>query len=176
MAYDETIPLSGTTTFGNLYQIIRDHVAALRAFFASGTAPAGHVLVIGNMWYDATNNVYKIYDSASWTDISEWSIEEENIKWNNFSGDATPDVSGMHRLYITGATAIADFDGADIYDGQKIIILAGSSFTVTHAANQLELAGDVDFDMDANDTLTIIYDETDSAGSRWVERKRSDNS
>ena len=68
------------------------------------------------------------------------------------SADATPSVLGGHKFKTAGTTAITDFDDGVV--GQTIKIQADASITVTDNA-AIILAGSVNFDMVADDTLTL---------------------
>ncbi len=62
--YTSTNPASGVTTFGSLYQIIRDHIDAAITNMVGGTAPS--TPSEGWTWYDSTNNVMMAYDGSAW--------------------------------------------------------------------------------------------------------------
>ena len=68
------------------------------------------------------------------------------------STDATPTVAGGKTFITAGTTAITDFDDGVV--GQTIKILAASSITITHGS-PISLAGSVNFNMVAGDTLTL---------------------
>ena len=55
-AYDPLKPISGTTTFGGLYQIIRDHFAAAISRFSGTSFPAGPVQ--GQMCFRTDRGTY----------------------------------------------------------------------------------------------------------------------
>jgi hypothetical protein len=65
--YDEAKPISGTTTFGELYLIIRNHIDAAITNMVGGSAPA--TPDEGMTWYDSTNDRMYVYDGSSWRDI-----------------------------------------------------------------------------------------------------------
>jgi len=85
--------------------------------------------------------------------------------------DATPSVSsgiGKHKAFkLTGTTTITDFDEGAV--GQIITVLASSNITITDGTN-IFLNGSANFDMVAQDTLTLLY-----GGNYWYETARSAN-
>jgi len=66
--YTSTNPADGTTTFGGLYTIIRNHFDACATLFVGGSAPG--TPEEGRPWYDSTNNIFKIYDGSAWRDAA----------------------------------------------------------------------------------------------------------
>ncbi len=82
------------------------------------------------------------------------------------SGDATPSVLHGNTFKTAGTTAITAFDNP--IAGQIIRILAETSITITDGA-ALILNGSANFDMVAEDTLSLLYD-----GSAWREIARND--
>ena len=62
--YTSTNPVSGTTIFGDLYQIIRDHFDACATLFVGASAPGSPSE--GRPWYDSTNDLLKLYDGGNW--------------------------------------------------------------------------------------------------------------
>lgn len=83
---------------------------------------------------------------------------------SSISGDATPDVDEKRLLSISGSTTITDFDSGTT--GQELIILAVSSFQVSHGTG-IKLDGSANFGMTAGDNLSLIYD-----GTQWQETGR----
>ena len=169
--YDATKPVTGGsgTKISELYQIIRDHKSAIGSNFSGNSAPSSGN-VTGRSWFDNINDILKFYDGSGFTDLSEWSAEEQNTKWYTIASASSISVKGVHRAYITGTTTITNL--TDAYDGQEVILLAGNSFTVNHTVSQLELRGSSNLALAANDTLTLIYQ---SEGTYWQEIDRSDN-
>lgn len=67
--FDVTKPISGTTKFSQLYQIIRDHDQANQSHFSGTSAPS--VPVIGQLWEDTANDKLFLYTSASgWSEVA----------------------------------------------------------------------------------------------------------
>jgi len=81
------------------------------------------------------------------------------------SGDATPSVNGGKTFITAGSTAITDFD--DGVDGQLITVRAHGAITLTDSAT-LQLQGDADFVMAADDTVTLA----NIGGTNWYETGR----
>lgn len=84
------------------------------------------------------------------------------------SGDATPSVIGGGVWRTAGTTTITNF--ADGTTGEIIIILAETSITITDGTSIL-LNGSVNFDMTADDTVTLIR----KSDAKWYELSRGDN-
>ena len=80
--YNSTKPESGVTTLGELYQIIRDHIAALVSSFSGTSYPSSPVA--GQLCYRTdlgTNGMLKKYNGATWEDIDyESAINDEVIE------------------------------------------------------------------------------------------------
>lgn len=67
--FDTTKPISGTTKFSELYQIIRDHDQANQSSFSGSTAPG--TPVAGQHWYDTTNEKLYCYTAGSgWAEVA----------------------------------------------------------------------------------------------------------
>jgi hypothetical protein len=81
------------------------------------------------------------------------------------TGDATPTVSTGRTFITAGSTAITDFD--DGVDGQIITVRAHGAITLTDSAN-LQLQGDANFVMAADDTVTLA----NVGGTNWYETGR----
>jgi len=66
--YDNTKPTTGSTTFGELYQILRNHFDACATLFVGASAPSSPEE--GRPWWDSTNKKLKVYDAtaAAWRD------------------------------------------------------------------------------------------------------------
>ncbi len=94
-------------------------------------------------------------------------------EWETFvDGDTTPDISGGSRFKTanTAPTTITDFDNQDP-DGQTIIVLitdANTTIQDASSGSNIRLAGGMDFDFAAYDTLEFEYD-----GADWVEKSRN---
>lgn len=84
------------------------------------------------------------------------------------NGDASPSVLGATFCRTSGTTTITGFDDGVL--GQTITLLADNNITIQQGAN-IKLAGGVDYNMTAFDTLTLV---TYAAGV-WVEVSRSVN-
>jgi hypothetical protein len=72
-------------------------------------------------------------------------------------------------LNVTGTTNIQSPNGASVYVGRVITLLFNGSLTVANGFGCL-LAGAANFNVTANDTLTLISD-----GTNWIEVCRSVN-
>ena len=82
--------------------------------------------------------------------------------------DATPSVMNANVFITTGTTAITMFD--DGTAGQCIIVNATGNITITDGTN-LQLAGNANFAMTSNDTLTLMM----FVQGTWLETARSVN-
>jgi hypothetical protein len=81
------------------------------------------------------------------------------------ASDATPTVATGRTFITAGSTAITDFDNG--VDGQVITVRAHGAITLTDSAN-LQLQGDADFVMAADDTVTLA----NVGGTNWYETGR----
>jgi len=79
--------------------------------------------------------------------------------------DATPSVKHGKTFVTGGVTTITDFD--DGVEGQIITIVSAHTVTITDGTNIL-LNGSVDYNMTANDTLTLI----NRSDGKWSELAR----
>ena len=61
--YNTSKPEAGVTIFGELYQIIRDHLDAAITNMVGGSAPGSPAE--GWTWYDSTNDKMQAYDGSS---------------------------------------------------------------------------------------------------------------
>ena len=103
--YTSTNPVSGTTIFGDLYQIIRDHFDACATLFVGGSAPSSPSE--GRPWYDSTNDMLKVYDGSIWrgADYNTDTYDEVvNARGAHTSFGARIDVSINADGTISGAT------------------------------------------------------------------------
>lgn len=93
---------------------------------------------------------------------------------NHTTADGVLDIGSTHGSFITVVPSLADdIDEIDnLADGEFIIIMNMGSYTLTFkdGVTNLILAGD--FAMGQYDTLTLIYDSTNS---KWIEISRSNN-
>ena len=78
---------------------------------------------------------------------------------------ATPSAAAGNVFRTGGTTTITDLTGGT--HSQVIVILAEHTVTITHGASTILLQGGVNFDMVADDTLTLMYD-----GTNWYETAR----
>jgi len=65
--YNKDKPESGVTTFGELYQILRNHFDACATLFVGSSSPSNPEE--GRPWYDSSNKVLKIYDGTQWRTV-----------------------------------------------------------------------------------------------------------
>jgi len=65
--YDSTEPESGVTTFGELYQILRNHIDAAITNMVGTSAPGSPSE--GTTWYDSANDRMYVYTGSAWKDI-----------------------------------------------------------------------------------------------------------
>lgn len=91
------------------------------------------------------------------------------------NGSTTINLSGSSGTFITLTASASDTDVDNISngsDGRFVIITLMSAYTLTFkdGVDNLVLAGD--FAMGQYDTLTLIYDSTNS---KWIELGRSNN-
>jgi hypothetical protein len=84
------------------------------------------------------------------------------------ASDATPTVATGRTFITAGSTAITDFD--DGVDGQIITVRAHGAITLTDSAT-LQLQGDADFVMAADDTVTLA----NIGGTNWYETGRRES-
>lgn len=85
-------------------------------------------------------------------------------------GDTTPSVNrgNIWKANNSAPTTITAFDGGEV--GQDVtIICVGGNTTVQDGAN-LQLQGGGNYNMNANDTLRLVFD-----GTTWFETGRSKN-
>lgn len=104
--------------------------------------------------------------------ISNLTVPKMEFVANNtpiaLADEATPTVLNRNIWLTGGTTTITDFD--DGVTGQIITIIAEHSIKITEGTN-IFLSGNVDFDMTATDTLTLIQ----KADGKWYEISRGDN-
>lgn len=103
--YTSTNPVAGTTIFGDLYQIIRDHFDACATLFVGASSPSSPAE--GRPWYDSTNDILKIYDGSAWRDASyNTSIYTEmvNARGGHASLDSRLDVSLNEDGTLSGSS------------------------------------------------------------------------
>jgi len=84
------------------------------------------------------------------------------------ASDASPSVVGGQTFITAGSSAISDFD--DGTAGQTITVRAHGAITLTDSAN-LQLQGDTDFVMAADDTVTLA----NIGGTNWYETGRRES-
>lgn len=112
-------------------------------------------------------------------DISDTSTSDHNRYINNITtktlrATATGGVSAL--LIPESGEYITVDDGLDFgnmtgrWFGRVVTLRFLGSSTVSHVSNQMELAGRTSFSASAGDTLTLIYDETNTA---WRELSRT---
>ena len=83
----------------------------------------------------------------------------------------TPSVSG-HKIWRTNSSVVSITNFMNAYDGKEITIICSNSNTTIVASATMLLAGAVDFNGGANDTLKLVYDRTSDS---WFEQSRSVN-
>jgi len=92
--YTNTNPATGTTTFGELYAIIRNHIDACATLFVGASEPGSPET--GRPWFQSTDQILRVYSGSTW----QWTyantpIETEvsNARGSHSSLDARLDVS-----------------------------------------------------------------------------------
>ena len=103
--YNTIKPEAGVTTFGELYQIIRDHFDAAITNMVGGSAPGSPAE--GWEWYDSTNDKMQAYDGSSWRDIDYNTVtytEVVNSRGTAASLDARLDVSINEDGTLSGSS------------------------------------------------------------------------
>lgn len=133
--YDPTKPETGVTTFGNLYQILRDNLNALDQNHAGSTAPA--TPSTGTVWFDTTNDVLKIYDGAAWQNIGDKTADVAEVvaaRGSKSSLDARLDVAlNEDGSMKAGATT------SDPWYTPGFNVLYASSSSITTAGDQSDV-------------------------------------
>jgi len=115
---------------------------------------------------DTLTLFYDAGGSNDWVEIGRSSRPRVGTFTN---ADATPSVLGGTLFQTTGTTTITDFDDGVV--GQTIKIKANANITITNNASIIKLAGAANFNMTADDTLTLtMYDD-----QVWTEDGRSIN-
>jgi hypothetical protein len=80
---------------------------------------------------------------------------------------------------LTGTTTVTLISNLGWQDGSEVTLVANESVTIAHATATsgtnitILLAGAVDFDMTANDTLTFVLCSTTAGGQAWREKART---
>lgn len=103
--YTSTNPVSGTTIFGDLYQIIRDHFDACATLFVGASSPSSPEE--GRPWYDSTNDLLYVYDGSTWraADYNTPTYTEVvNARGGHSSLDARLDVSINEDGTLSGSS------------------------------------------------------------------------
>jgi len=103
--YNSTEPTSGSTIFGDLYQIIRNHIDACATLFVGASSPSSPEE--GRPWYDSSNNVLKIYDGSAWNQCTvNTALETEVVNARGGCGslDTRLDVSLNEDGTISGSS------------------------------------------------------------------------
>ena len=72
MSQDFQALVSGSTTFGNLYGILNNSLAALRTMFSGASAPSSPSTY--QLWLDTSGATprLKVYDGAAWQDLTDY--------------------------------------------------------------------------------------------------------
>ncbi|MCP3884214.1 MAG: hypothetical protein GY700_01820, partial [Propionibacteriaceae bacterium] len=143
--------------------IIRDNFAEGFRYGAWLRVGSDNSVLRGNSWEDT----YQVIRYESTGIISSDNYPTAPNHTVTFAAsDATPTVATGRTFITAGSTAITDFD--DGVDGQIITVRAHGAITITDSAN-LQLQGDADFVMAADDTVTLA----NVGGTNWYETGRT---